>query len=138
MSYGLGYSGTPSINSRVSRRWKIVPESSLPPTACSSQATISCITNSQESLQNAHGPQVFASHLIHQVTTNYQTIKAYYPALEYTNYVRRRVGRGDLDETDYWCRYWVENPMVMGLSTWADFGGLVRTSQKESCTGNAQ
>jgi hypothetical protein len=32
----------------------------------------------------------------------------------------RRVGRGDLDEIDYWWRYGAENPMVMGLSS----GGL--------------
>jgi hypothetical protein len=36
----------------------VLPKSSLPPTACSSQATITSITNSQESLQNAHGPSV--------------------------------------------------------------------------------
>jgi hypothetical protein len=30
----------------------------------------------------------------------------------------RRVGRGDLNEIDYWWRYWAENPMVMGLSSW--------------------
>jgi hypothetical protein len=33
------------------------------------------------------------------------------------------VGRGDLDEIDYWWRYGAENPMVMGLSTSGDFGG---------------
>ena len=29
----------------------------------------------------------------------------------------RRVGRGDLDEIDYWWIYGTENPMVMGLSS---------------------
>jgi hypothetical protein len=28
------------------------------------------------------------------------------------------MGRGDLNEIDYWWRYWAENPMVMGLSSW--------------------
>jgi hypothetical protein len=120
MSYGLGYSGTPSINSRVSRE----DGRSFPNPPCLQLRVLHKLPLHPSPIAKNHCKmlmvQVFASHLItpHPSSNNKLSSNQRISRLEYDKLRRRRVGRGDLDEIDYWCRYWVENPIVMGLPTW--------------------